>query len=407
MRGKFRRYDLPEPLSPYVRRTSGIERVMAAYFACLTVAIALFGAYAFLSRDAYCLQPYVNRIRPLGRRATVVSYDEESGVYTLFASGEDFRVLHLTDIHLGGSLFSYRKDVLALEACRMEIEHTRPDLVVVTGDLTYPVGVSSLSFNNAAPIYAFAAFMRNIGVPWAFVYGNHDTEKIASASAKEVDAIYRSLSYKTSGTLLYPYVQPPITGRNNQVIEIRESDGSLRIALFLVDSNAYAGAGFDRYDYIRDDQVEWYASETLRLSVEEGRTIPSLLFCHIPLREYLTAYELYLAESDEVEYFFGENGERGDGKVSCSDHPSALFERVVALGSTTGIFCGHDHYNNLSLGYRGVRLTYGMSIDYLAMPGIEKDTKQRGGELITIRPNGLWTAEQIPLESLRPLRSHP
>ena len=64
------------------------------------------------------------------------------------------------------------------------------------------------------------------------------------------------------------------------------------------------------------------------------------------------------------------------------------------------MFCGHDHYNNMSLEYEGVRLTYGMSIDYLAMPGIEKDTAQRGGELITIHRDGSWDLQQIPLVSI-------
>ena len=41
-----------------------------------------------------------------------------------------------------------------------------------------------------------------------------------------------------------------------------------------------------------------------------------------------------------------------------------------------------------------------MSIDYLAMPGIEKETKQRGAELITIHTDSSWESEQIPLESI-------
>ena len=41
-----------------------------------------------------------------------------------------------------------------------------------------------------------------------------------------------------------------------------------------------------------------------------------------------------------------------------------------------------------------------MSIDYLAMPGIENSTVQRGGELITIHPDGSWDLEQIPLSSI-------
>ena len=82
-----------------------------------------------------------------------------------------------------------------------------------------------------------------------------------------------------------------------------------------------------------------------------------------------------------------------------SDYPSSLFERARELGCEA-MFCGHDHYNNMSLEYEGVRLTYGMSIDYLAMPGIEKDTAQRGAELITVSPDGSWELHQIPLTSL-------
>ena len=87
-------------------------------------------------------------------------------------------------------------------------------------------------------------------------------------------------------------------------------------------------------------------------------------------------------------------------KVCCSNYPSALFDRMLALGSTTGVFCGHDHYNNMSLEYKGIRLTYSMSIDYLAMPGIEHDTAQRGAELITIHPDASWDLVQIPLISI-------
>lgn len=54
----------------------------------------------------------------------------------------------------------------------------------------------------------------------------------------------------------------------------------------------------------------------------------------------------------------------------------------------------------MSLEYKGIRLTYGMSIDYLAMPGIEDDTEQRGAELVTLHEDGTWELEQIPLDSI-------
>ena len=367
--------------------------------AAFTALALLLGAFAYLRRDTWYTQPYINSVPVVNRTHVPITYDETSGVYTLEADG-DFKILHLTDIHLGNSLYSARKDLKALRACYAEIAYARPDLVIVTGDLCFPLGIMSMSLNNSAPVQQFAAFMRNTGVPWAFTYGNHDTESIASMNKQNLNEVYESLSFKTSGNLLYPYVQPEITGRNNQLIEVRNRDGSLNTALFLLDSNAYTGEGINVYDYIHDDQVDWYADEVQRLEREEGRMVSSLAFFHIPLQQYRTAYELYEAGSDEVKHFFGENGEKMIDKVCCSDYPSALFDRMLELGSTTGTFCGHDHYNNMSLEYKGIRLTYGMSIDYLAMPGIEKDTAQRGAELITLHPDSSWDVEQIPLTAI-------
>ena len=362
--------------------------------------IVIAAGYLTFQRDTWYTQTYINSVPLVEHSVHDITYNDDNGVYTITSSTEDFKILHLTDIQLGASVYSYSKDIKALKACFAELAYTKPDLVIVTGDLSFPLGIMSMSFNNSAPVGQFAAFMRNTGIPWAFTYGNHDTESLASTNKSELNEIYKSLSFKTSGTLLYPYTQPDITGRNNQLIEVRNSDGTLMQALFLIDSNACTGEGINVYDYIHDDQVAWYEREVKRLNEEEGRIIPSMAFFHIPLQQYRTAYELYTAGSDEVTYFFGENGEKMINKVCCSDYPSSLFDKMLQLGSTKGVFCGHDHYNNMSLEYKGIRLTYGMSIDYLAMPGIEHDTKQRGAELITVHRDGTWDLVQIPLTDI-------
>ena len=369
-----------------------------------TSAVIAVVGFTFLKRDRWYTQTYINSVPVVQHNTHKISYDEDTGIYTITKTTDDFKILHLTDIHIGGSLYSYPEDLKALRACYAEIEHTHPDLVIVTGDMCFPMGIMSMSLNNSAPVHQFAAFMRNTGIPWAFTYGNHDTESMSTLNKKELNEVYKSLSYKTSANLLYPYVQPDIMGRNNQLIELRNSDGSLNTGLFLIDSNAYTADGLNEYDFIHDDQVRWYAEEVERMNAEAGHTVDSLLFFHIPLQEYKTATELYLEGSDEVKHFFGDNpGDHGgvtNDLVCCSEYPSKLFDTAVELGSTTGMFCGHDHYNNASLEYKGIRLTYGMSIDYLAMPGIAKETKQRGAELITIHSDSSWDLEQIPLESI-------
>ena len=376
--------------------TLNVKRAAVVSLCC----VFLF-TYNAMQMDTWFLEPYISAVKTVEREQDDITYNEKTGVYTITTEKDDFKILQLTDIHLGGSLFSAIKDYKALDACYDLINCTKPDLVIVTGDMVFPMGIMSLSLNNSAPIIQFASFMRNLGIPWAFTYGNHDTEDMANSSVEEIEQLYKSLSYKTSHNLLYPYVQPDITGRSNQLIEIRNSDGSLNQAVFLIDSNDYTGNGLNDYDYIHDDQVEWYKEQVEELNEKEGETVSSMLFFHIPLQQYRDAYELYEQGSDEVKYFFGENGETMINKVCCSDYPSKLFDTALELGSTKAMFCGHDHYNNMSLEYKGIRLTYGMSIDYLAMPGIDEDTAQRGATLITCHSDSTFDIEQVPLTSIQ------
>lgn len=134
---------------------------------------------------------------------------------------------------------------------------------------------------------------------------------------------------------------------------------------------------------------------------DEAKIVPSMAFFHIPLQEYRDAYNLYIDGSEEVTYYFASNDEEMLDKVCCSDYPSSIFDKMVEMGSTKALFCGHDHYNNMSLEYKGIRLTYGMSIDYLAMPRIDKSDKQRGGTLITIYEDSSFDIEQIPLKLIQ------
>ncbi len=368
---------------------------------CYTLAVISLFAYNIMKLDLYLLQPYINTVAAVEHNSYDISYDEDTGIYTLVTKEDNFKILQLTDIHLGGSIMSVSEDMKALKACYQLISATRPDFVIVTGDLVFPLGIMSFSFNNNAPVMQFANFMRNTGIPWAFTYGNHDTEALATLNRAEVDALMKSLSYKSSKNLLYPYVQPDIYGRSNQMIEIRHTDGSLMQALFLIDSNDYIEAGgINEYDYIHDNQVEWYKRMVLNLSKKEGEVVPSMIFTHIPLREYKEANDLYENGSNEVVYYYGVLGEKMIDKICCSKYDSRLFDTAVELGSTQAIFFGHDHYNNQSLEYKGIRMTYGYSIDYLAMPGIDKDTEQRGATLITVKKDGSFDITPYKLTDL-------
>lgn len=351
--------------------------------------------YLSMRLDSWLLQPYINQIPAVETSSKEILYDDASGVYTIKTEQESFKILQLTDIHLGGSNFSYDKDKRALYSVYRIIEYTKPDLVIVTGDLVFPVGIMSFSFNNNAPIMQFASFMRNIGIPWAFTYGNHDTESLAVLSEDAIDSLFKSLSFKRSRNLLYPYRQPSIYGRNNQIIEIRGKDNQLIQALFLLDSNSYIDTGINNYDYIHDDQVDWYEENIKKLKEKEKMDVSSLVFFHMPISEYKEAYDLYKKNSPDVTYHFGEIGEKNED-ICISNYQSRLFESAVKLGSTKAMFCGHDHLNNIALTYKGIMLTYGLSIDYLAYPNIKTKTEQRGGTLITLYGNS--SLEVLPIK---------
>lgn len=353
--------------------------------------------YYTVTADYWYLQPYISSIPTVETRQNKI-VENQDGSYSIVMDGDNFKILQLTDIHLGGTLYTIGEDKNALTAVYDLISHTKPDLIIITGDFVFSVGLFSLSINNYTPIQQFCSFMRNIGIPWAFVYGNHDTEDISTASFEKIDQLFKKYAYKYTKSLLYSEKRPDITGRYNQYIKILNQDETINQILFLLDSNQYLGNMTD-YDYIRDNQVKWYKNTLLSLKNDES--IPSsMLFFHIPIEEYKEAYRLYKNKSNRVKYYFGEIGEN-DEAICTSKYSSQLFETAKELGSTKAIFVGHDHYNNISLEYDGIRLTYGRSIDYLAMPGINQRNSQRGGTLITLNSDSSFSIDSIKLDDIR------
>ena len=149
-------------------------------------------------------QPYINSVPWLYEGESRITYNDDTGIYTVTKPEGEFKILQLTDIHLGGGALSFDKDLKALEAVYALLEATRPDLVVVTGDMCFPVGFSSFSFNNTAPVQQFAAFMRNTGIPWAFTYGNHDTESYAASSSSTRRPISCSAAHRLTAVVVLP-----------------------------------------------------------------------------------------------------------------------------------------------------------------------------------------------------------
>lgn len=343
------------------------------------------------------------------RQLEFENYD--TGYWNILADN-DIKVMHLTDIHLGGGAFSISKDLKALNAVAAMITEEKPDFVVISGDLIYPMIIQAGTIDNSRGARLIAQLMESLGVYWTYTFGNHDVEVHSLYSKAELNEIFGEYPHCFAQTV------EGIDGYTNKLFNIVNSDGVIIRSLVLIDSHDYTdgyipGISF-KYDNIHENQVEWYKETILSLNKQNKNTIetlseekqdiyahlttvPSSVYFHIPIREYSDAWTEFLqnghVDTENVIYNYGFAGET-DEIVYCGEGEDNLFEYMLELGSTDSVFCGHDHYNTFSVNYKGINLNYGMYIDYLAYFGIKNNGSQRGCTMVTYYTNGNMRFEQ-------------
>ena len=289
-----------------------------------------------------------------------------------------FSVLQITDVHI---LNDEKKDKKAFKTITAMVETTKPDIIVVTGDVTSEK-------ENYTAFKSFCTFMEKFQIPWAFTYGNHegldiqyepnevlDPEKIADKQT--LNDYLESLEY-----CIYERGDEDVDGMGNYYYTVRNDNGKALTSLIFMDSNSYDNEN-DGYDHFHDNQIQWYEKTVKKIAEDENgdesKVVPSLAFFHIPMQEYKAGY-------DEGERLWGRRMEK-----ECSPAvDDEMFETMEKLGSTKGCFVGHDHMNNYSVNYKGIRLTYGLSCDHniYVVPF-------RGGTLINIKNDGSFTTQSL------------
>ena len=360
----------------------------------LIVAVVLAVATAVTNFAMY--KSHLKRIAeysPVSNPEAIVPVEDENGEFT-FVTDRELKILHMTDVHFGGGWMSFNKDRMSINAVATMIQTEKPDLVVVTGDIAYPVPFQAGTFNNKTSAMMFITLMEQLEVPWTVTFGNHDTESYSYYSREKVSGFYADESLKYC---LFSKGPEDIDGYGNHVIHVKNTAGVITQELIFMDSHSYTDGDifglFWKYDNIKQSQVDWY-KDFITNAQKNNPDVKSLLFFHIPLVEYRDAYDELLANDKKAtanaEIIAGRVGEK-DPYVYCGMHEDNLFETILELGSTQATFCGHDHLNNIVMRYKGVDLTYGMSVDYLAYVGISKQGTQRGCTVITVNPDGSYT----------------
>lgn len=321
--------------------------------------------------------------------------DDRDGYYT-FKTDEDMKVMHLTDVHIGGGFMSTKKDAMSINAVAAMITEEKPDLVIVTGDIAYPVPFQAGTFNNKTGAKLFAKLMEQLGVYWAPVFGNHDTEAYSFYSRKDISKFYSNKEEYPH--CLFQAGPADVDGYGNYIIKAVKSTDEITQAFVMLDSHSYVDNDYFgimwKYDCVHKNQVEWYENQINLLTEENFGYVPSsLMYFHIPPKEMQEAFYTYrdngFKDTDRVHYKYGVAGETGD-VVFSSNYNYGLFESVKKMGSTNGIFFGHDHINTMSFVYDGIQLGYGMSIDYLAYVDIYKVGAQRGCTIFTIHRDSTY-----------------
>lgn len=359
-----------------------IIAVIAAVFAVINT-VSVKGERSFIS-DSVKEVNYDSQLKPVL---------EEDGCYT-FTCDRDFKVLQLTDVHIGSGFMSTKNDAMALNAVTAMITAEKPDLVIVTGDVAYPVPFQSGTFNNKNGAVTFASLMEKLGVYWCMVYGNHDTEIYSYFNRSAIsNQVY--CNKEKYPHCLFQTGPAEVDGFGNYVVKVKNSKGEVTQCFFMLDSHAYTDGDYLgimwKYDAIHKNQVQWYVNTVKEITKNNGGVQPkSLAFFHIPLAEMGDAFAEYrdagYKDSANVKYKYGKVAE-ADEVICASNYNNGMFD-AFAQNGTQGIFFGHDHLNNLSVNYKGVQMTYGYSIDYLAYSGINKYGLQRGCTVITVKPDG-------------------
>ena len=234
----------------------------------------------------------------------LVPEKDENGFWT-FTTDRDFKVLQLTDVHIGGGWMSKKTDAMALNAVASMVTAEKPDLVIITGDTAYPVPFQAGTFNNLSSAKIFATLMEKLGVYWVLSFGNHDTEAYSYYSREDISKFYEGEDMKHC---LFQTGDDEVDGYGNQVINIKNSKGIITQSLYLFDSHSYINGDVLglrwQYDNIHQSQVDWYKNTVNALNeqnqkkldelgLKEKSDIKSAAFFHIPLDEQREAWYEY------------------------------------------------------------------------------------------------------------------
>ena len=299
------------------------------------------------------------------------SVDLEKSLYTKkplrFDEDGKFRILMVSDIH-GGVGYDEMRTVRAMQAL---VDHTAPHLVLLGGDIAGPGSIHVANQEELKTLLdGLVSPMEQAGIPWAHVYGNHDDNfGLCNADQQPV--------YERYPNCLSKHSPAGVSGVSNYVLPVWDKEGkTILFNVFGLDTHhgmpefrkefsmaegvqPIEPTGLENEDEspLRFDQVNWYYQTSRAMEDYAGHKIPALMYMHFPLPEH----RMVAMHREEC----GFEGTQMS-PICCSKLNSGLFSACLQRGDVKAIFCGHDHKNDFSGVYCGVRLGFDGYLSYCA-----------------------------------------
>ena len=318
-----------------------------------------------------------------------------------FGQDGKFNILHLTDIHkvhpdMDDEIDRTIPDIKSkntLATIEKAIERTNPDLVVFGGD---NIGGHWEEMTDEYALWCInqiIASVKKYNVPLAIVFGNHDgqNEHIAPLLSKEIQMSI----YMQYDNFRGCYNEADVYGCGNYHLPILASDSNeIKWNIWCIDSNDYprnpdySVINYDA-DCIHKDQLEWYENTVKEEKSKYGRTIPAILFQHMPINQE-NDYVKECAENEaecahKGKFYRTKAGSEKEGymhELPSTPEDRSQFEAWKKCGDIKAAFFGHDHVNTFRFDIDGISIYQTISCGY------ETYGEEHGGRLITLFEDG-------------------
>lgn len=188
----------------------------------------------------------------------------------------------------------------------------------------------------------FRSMMKEIGIPYAMVFGNHDRECTYSLA-------WLTSQLKNDPLCIYKEIEnDDLYGHSNFIINLNEGE-TTKWQLYNLDSGAsYLKSPLDTkltYDYLRDDQFDFVSREHIS-------GVPGIAYYHIAQKGFAEAYK----QKDNLHNKFFKLEEFGESNA-ISDLKAL---ECAKENEIKGIFVGHAHSVDWTVDYEGVTLGFGV-----------------------------------------------